>query len=207
MPMYNLIEYSDKYAKASGSLWQYYSDEPNDNLRDSESFKSKLNVIRKTPAAGNAKDVEIMIPLKCLSIFWRNLEMPLIKCEVNSILTWSSACVITNSTETGIFEIIDTKLYVPVETFSTQDNSNLLQQLKSRFKRVISWNKYLSKPELLRRNRNLNHLVETSFQRVYRRFVLEFENDAQRTSYSGYYLPNLEIKNYNVMVNGENVFD
>ena len=93
------------------------------------------------------------------------------RCEVNLILTWSSTCGITNSAGTGTFEITDTKLYVPVVTLSTQDNSKLLQQLKSGFKRVISWNKYLSKPELLRRNTNLNDLVETSFQGVNRSFV------------------------------------
>ena len=91
-------------------------------------------------------------------------------------------------------------------TLSTQDHSKLLQQLKSGIKRVISWNKYLSKPELLRPNPNLNHLVEQSFQGVNRLFVLAFENDTQRTSHSSY-LPHVEIKNYNVMINGENFFD
>ena len=158
MRMYNLIEYSDNYSKTSGSLWQYYRDEPNDSLADSESFKSKIKVTGKTPATGNEKDVEIMVPLKYSSSFWRTLEMSLINCEVNSILTWSATCVITNSTGAGTFEITNTKLYVPVVTLSTQDSSNLLQQLKSGFKRVINWNKYLSKPELLRRNPNLNHL-------------------------------------------------
>ena len=100
--------------------------------------------------------------------------MPLINCEVNLILTWSSTCVITDSTVAGTFEITDTKLYVPVVTLSTQENAKLLQQLKSSFKRVINWNKYLSKPELLRRNPNLNHLVEQSFQGINSFFVLAF---------------------------------
>ena len=77
----------------------------------------------------------------------------------------------------------------------------------SGFKRVINWNKYLSRPELLAQNPNLNYLIEPSFQGVNRLFVLAFENDAQRKVHSGYYLPNVEIKNYNVMINGENVFD
>ena len=101
--MYNLIEYSDNYSKTSGSLWQYYRDEPNDNLADSESFKSKIKITGKTFAAGNEKDVEIMVPLKYLSNFCRTLEMPLINCEVNLILTWSSICVITNCTGVGAF--------------------------------------------------------------------------------------------------------
>ena len=71
--------------------------------------------------------------------------------------------------------LTDTKLYVPVVTLSTQGNSNLLQQLKSGFKRVFSWNKYLSKPELLRQNPNLNHLVEPSFQGVSRLSVSAFQ--------------------------------
>ena len=92
-------------------------------------------------------------------------------------------------------------------TSSTQDNSKLLQQLKSGFKRVISWNKYLSRAELLRQDSNLNHLVEPSFQGVNRLFVLAFENNTQRTSHSGYCLPNVELKEYNIMINGENVFN
>ena len=148
-----------------------------------------------------------MVPLKYLSNFWRTLEMPLINCEVNLILTWSSTCVITGSTGARTFEITDTKLYVPVVTLSTQENAKLLQQLKSDFKRVINWNKYLLKPELLRRNPNLNPLVEPNFQGINRFFVLAFEGDAQRTSHSNYYPPNVEIKDYNIMINGENFFD
>ena len=82
-----------------------------------------------------------------------------------------------------------------------------MQQLKSGFKRIINWNKYLSKPELLEQNPNLNHLVESSFQGVNRRFVLAFENDAERRSNKRYYLPNIEMKNYNVMIDGKNLFD
>ena len=148
-----------------------------------------------------------MVPLKYLSNLWRTLEMPLINCEVNLILTWPSTCLIINSTGAGTFEITDTKLYVPVVTLSTQDNVKLLEQLKSGFKRLVNWNKHLSKPELLAQNPNLNHLVEPSFQGVNRLFVLAFENDTQRTSHPGYYLPNIEIKDYNVMINGENFFD
>ena len=168
MPMYNLIEYSDNYAKTTGSLWQYFRDEPNDDIEDSESFKSKIKITGKTPDDDNEKDVELMVPLKYLSNFWRTLEMRLINCQVNLILTWSSTCVITDSNGAGTFAITDTKLYVPVVTLSTQENTNLLQQLKSGFKRVINWNKYLSKPESFRRNANLSYLVEPSFQGINR---------------------------------------
>ena len=84
-PIYNLIEYSDNYSKTSGRLWQYYKDDSNNNLADSESFKSKVKITRKTPDDGNTKYVEIIVPLKYLSNFCRALEMPLINCEVNLI--------------------------------------------------------------------------------------------------------------------------
>ena len=113
-----------------------------------------------------------MVSLNYLSSFWRTLEITLINCEFNLILIWSSTCVITNSNGAGTFVITDTKLYVPVVTLSTQENTKFLQQLKSGFKRVINWNKYLSKPKLIRRNPNLNHLVEPSFQGINRLFIL-----------------------------------
>ena len=128
MPMYNLTEYSDNYSKTSGSLWQYYKDEPNDNLANSESFKSKVKITGGTPTGGNTKDVEIVAPLKYLSNFWRTLEIPLFDCEVSLLLTWTSTYVVTNSTGEGKFTIADTKIYVPVVTLSTQDNAKLLQQ-------------------------------------------------------------------------------
>ena len=89
MLMHNLIEQSDNYSKTFGSLWQYYKDDPNDSLADSESFKSKVKITGSTPAGGNTKDVEIIVLLKYLSNFWRALEMPLINCEINLILTLS----------------------------------------------------------------------------------------------------------------------
>ena len=78
MPMYNLIEYTDNYSKTSGSLWQFYKDDPNDNITQSESFRSKIKITGKTPADGNTNNVEIFVPLKYLSDFWRTLEIPLI---------------------------------------------------------------------------------------------------------------------------------
>ena len=85
-------------------------------------------------------------------------------------------------------------------TLSTQENTKFLQQLKSGFKRVINWNKYLSKPELLAQNPNLNHLVEPNLQGVNRLFVLALENDGNSTSSDLYYLPTIETKDYNIML-------
>ena len=136
--------------------------------------------------------------------------MSLINCEVEFILNRSTDCVIISTNvanQNPTFTITETILYVPAVTLSTQDNAKLLLQLKSGFKRTISWNKYLAKPELLPQNPNLNHLIEPSFQGVNRLFVLAFENDAQRTSNKRYYIPNVEIKDYNVMIDGKNFFD
>ena len=158
----------------TGSLWQNCKDIPALNSNDeithftegnpTDSFNFKVNLLGRT---GN-EDVEIIVPLKYLSNFWRTLEMPLINCEVNLILTWSSTCVLiaTNTpNQNATFAITDTKLYVLEVNLSTQENTKFFQQLKSGFKRVINWNKYLSKPQLLAQNPNLNHLVQTKFSR------------------------------------------
>ena len=112
-------------------------------------------------------NVEIRVPLKYLSNFWTSLEMPLINREVELILTWSADCVIVSTNvadQNPTFAITEANLYVPVVTLSTQDNAELLPQLKSGFKKTISWNKYLQKPDLLALNANLSHLIEPSFQ-------------------------------------------
>ena len=125
-------------------------------------------------------------------------------------MTWSDSCIIISTNvpnQNPTFIITGTTLRVPVVALSTQDNAKLLPQLKSGFKRTIRWNKYLSKPEVLVQNPNLNHLIEPSFQGVNRLFVLAFENDTQRTNKKRYYIPNVETKDYNVMNDGKNVFD
>ena len=184
------IEYSNNYSETNESLWQYCKDIPavNDNgdivdfnganATDSVNFTAKMT--GQTGVDGKINNVETMVPLKHFINFQRTLEMPLINCEVNLNLTWSATCVIvyTNVANQGAkFEITAT-----VVTLSNQDNAKLLPQLKSGFKRIINWNKYLTKPELLRRNPNLNHLVEPSFEGVNRLFVLAFENDTERAS-------------------------
>ena len=218
MPLYNLIEYSDNYSKTSGSLWQYCKDlsavNNNGNIVDfngtnaTDPFNLKKKLTGQTNNNERIDSVEIMAPWKYLSNFWRTLKIPLINCEVNLIFSWSADCVIigTNiANQVATFTIAETNLYVLVVTLSTQDNVKLLSQLKSGFKRIISLNKYQSKPELLPQNLNLNYLVEPSFQGVNRLFVLAFENDIQRTSDRRYYLPNVEINDYNVMTDEKTI--
>ena len=158
MTKYDLIEYSNNYSKTSGSFCQYYRDEPfssnngaiahfpGDN-NNSASFKCKTEITSRIGNNGT-KDVKIMVPLIYLNIFWRTLEMPLINCEINLILTWSTNFFIIDAlieNEIPKCAISETKLSVPFETLSTQDNAKLLQQLKSGFIRTINWNKYQSK--------------------------------------------------------------
>ena len=174
MPMYILIDIPA--ANNNGNIVDFNGA----NATDSFNFKTKIT--GQTNNNGGIDSVEIMVQLKYLSNFWRTLEMPLINCEVNLILTWSADCVIISidiANQVATFTITETNLYVPVVTLSTQDNAKLLPQLKSGFKRTISWNKYLAKPELLAQNANLNHLIEPSFQGVNRLFVLAFEHDSK----------------------------
>ena len=220
MPMYNFIEYSDVYLKTSRSLWQYYRNEqalnangeivyfPANNNK-SASFKFKQQITGQT-RDGGTKDVEIMVPLKYPSNFWRTLEMPLINCEVSLQLKWSKNCILLAGTvdnKNPEFKITDTKLYVPVVTLSTQGNIKLLKQLESGFKRTISWNKYLAKTTNQAQNRYLDFMIDPGFQGVNRRFVSSFKNDDGRESHKQYYLLTVEIKDYNVMIDGINFFD
>ena len=222
MPMYNLIEYTDNYSKTSGSLWQYCKeipavddDDDDGGIADfnganaTDSFSCKTKITGKTNDNGRI-DVEIIVPLKYLSNFWRTLEMPLINCEIELILDWSANCIIIYTdvnNQVPTFIIKETNFYVPVVTLSTQDNSKLLPQLKNGFKRTITWNKYLIKPGLLAKNGNLNHSFEPSFQGINILFILAFQNDDQKISNKRYYILNAEIKDCNVIIDGKIFFD
>ena len=185
--MYNLIEYSDNYSKISGSLWKYDRDEQaltnagtlHNFLGNSASFKFKQKITGKTDDANGRKDVEIIKPLKYSSNFWRTLEVLLIKCEINLILTWSEKCMLSNDTKATTFAITGTKLRVPVALLATKVNAKLLQQLKSGFKRTINWKKYQSKVSI--QAPYLDYLIDPWSQRVNRLFVLAFENSTDKT--------------------------
>ena len=92
---------------------------------DNASFKFKPKITGKTVDNGT-KDVEIMVPLKFLSNFWRTIKNPLINCEINIILIWSNKCVLSSDTKVTTFTITDSKLYISVVTLSTQYNANCL---------------------------------------------------------------------------------
>ena len=226
MPKYNLIKYSDNYSDTSGSLWQFKRDDApvnNDGNPDevstvnSTSFKYKSSFIgESTIVAGNRvfKDVKIAIPLKYLSNFWRSLEMPLINCKIHLELNWSRDCVMSTIANTK-FKITNTKLYVPIVTLSSRDNVKLVKLLEEGFKRPVYWNEYQTKIES--RNSDDNNLtrfpLDASFQGVRRLFVLAFVNSdngnkkVERNSHKKYFLPRVNITNYNVLIDGRNFYD
>ena len=218
MPMYNLLEYSKNYSKTSGSLWNYYKDISTDPITNSESFKYKTSITGKIANNGNTKDVEFSVPLKYLSNFWRTINMPLINCKVNHILTWSKNCgdagpnadppvEAINAPASSAFAITDCKLYVPVVTLSAENDNNLLDQLKTGFNITIKWNKYRSEMSNQTKNNNLNYLIDPTFTKMNRLFVLSFENENDRTSFSKYYVPKIEIKDFNVLIDGKTFFE
>ena len=195
-PMYNIREYSDASLRTSGSLSQYYRDEPAlgksgniiyfpDDNNNSASFKFKQKITRQT-VNGDTKDVEIMVPLKYLSSFWRTLEMPLLNCEISLQLQWTRKWIIASETaynQNPIFPVNDAKFYVPVIILSTQETKEYS------FKRTINWNKYLAKIINQAQSRYLDYLIDPSFQEVNRIFVLSFKDADGRESHKQYYLP------------------
>ena len=121
--------------------------------------------------------------------------MPSINCEINLILTLSKNCY--------FYAITDTKLYVQIVTLSTQDSAKLLEQLRSGFKRMVVKSKVSTESQ----NQYLDFSIDPSFKGVNRLFVLLFENEAHRKAHAKYYLPKVEIKNYNVIIDGKTFFD
>ena len=133
--------------------------------------------------------------------------MPLINCKVSLTLTWSKNCVAAdpnanppvaiNAPTNATFKIKDTKFHVPVVTSSAENEIELLEQLKTGLERTIKWNKYRSEMSNQARNNNLNYLIDPTFTNVNTLFVLSFENEEDRTSFTKYYVAEIEIKDFN----------
>ena len=166
------------------------------------------------------QEVELAIPLKYLGNFWRALNIPLISCEVSLELKWDKNCVITsleqreigggnrdNAPAGATLSITDCKLYVPVVTLSKDDEIKLLTNLKSGFKREIIWNKDRSQMTTEEANNNLNILIDPTFTNVNRLFVLAYRTADDKQSFSQFYLPNVMVKDYNVIIDKLAFFD
>ena len=206
----------------------------NRNVVNSESFKYKNKIIGNTYNINAGVDgydankegtqkIELAIPLKYLGNFWRVLNIPLISCEVFLELKWNKNCVITSLEQRVILganppakdnpptgatlAINNCKLYVPVVTLSKDDEIKLLTNLKSGFTREIIWNKYRSQMTTEEINNNLNILIGPTFTNVNRLFVLAYQNANDRQSFSQFYLPNVMVKDYNVIIDKLVFFD
>ena len=210
------------------------NDNNNDNTINSDTFRYKNKITGNTynvNAGAQGYDVnkngtqkiELTIPLKYLDNFWRALNVPLISCEVFLELKWNKNCVITslerrqvdagppivrdNAPAGATLSITVCKLYVPVVTLSKDDEIKLLTNLKSGFKREIIWIKYRSQMTTEADNNNLNILIDPTFTNVKRLFVLAYQTANDRQSFSQFYLPNVMVKDYNVIIDKLAFFD
>ena len=201
---------------------------------NSDTFKYKNEIIGNTydVAAADAnydadkegtQKIELAIPLKYLGNFWRALNMPLINSEVSLELKWDKNFVITSQEQREVdagppivrdnaptgatLNINDCKLYIPVISLSKDDETKLLTNLKSGFKREIKWNKYRSQMSKEEVNNNLNILIDPTFTNVNRLFALAYQDAIDRHSFSNFYLPRGMIKDFNVIMEKLAFFD
>ena len=140
--------------------------------------------------------------------------MPLINCKVRLNLTWKKECVLSNQAADAVFIINDTKLYVPIVTLSKEDNKDFIEQQNKGFQRSIYWNEYKTKSQ--EENGAVNVLkyisLDRSFQGINRLFLMAYNNtdnpnQPTRDGQRKYYLPRIDLKKYNVIIDGRNFYD
>ena len=169
-----------------------------------------INLIGNTGDKGIKNGVKIAIPLKYLSNFWRSLEMPLINCKVELSLKWHENCILSSAGTAATFVITDTKLYVPIVTLKTEDNTKLSKLLSEGFERPIYWNRYKIIFKSYNENEYIRERLDASLQGINKLFVLPYahgNNITNENSYKKYFLPRLKIKNYNIEIDGRNFYD
>ena len=189
-------EVSENILEVNQLVVQY---EINYSIRGLKYFDYKTSITGRLEGKNTEKEIAIAVPLQHLRNFWRTLDIPLINCEINLILTWSKNCLIAskakrdadpdvnpavasvNDPTDETFKVTDTKLFVPAVTLSTEDDK-LIEQLKTRIRRTIDWNKYRSEVTTKAKTNNLNYLIDLTFNRVNRFFALSFENEEDKTS-------------------------
>ena len=247
MNLYNMLEYSDNYTNTSILYYTSITipikrPEPRDangNVVDLattlSSFKYQSRLVQKqltTPNSENVlantdpnfatahriwKNIKIVVPLKYISNFLRNLELPLINTKLYMELNWTKFSVLCNQDHNSIFQITKSKLYIPIGTLNTENNNTLSELLSKGFERNVVWNEYTSKIERVIIPQNYNMFrrttLDVSFQGVSKLFAAAYETgDIQRNtnhqhSRRRYYLPRAEIKDYNVLIDGRNFYD
>ena len=221
MPMYNLMEYSNNYQDSSATLYQYKRDEPPEPnaiadlaANNLSSFKYKVSLLGDPDVDGGiAKtSVKVVVPLKYLSNFFRSLEMPLINSKIKLNLTWKKKCVLSTDADDAVFIINDTKMYVPVVTLSKEDNKDFIEHKNKGFQRSVYWNEYKTKG--VTENADANNFkyisLDPSFQGVNRLFVMAYNSANDQPTRNGqqkYYLRRIDLKKYNVIIDGRNFYD
>ena len=197
----------------------------NNKTTTSKYFEHKKKLIESTSNNNSRLNTEIVVPLKYLSNFWRCLDLHLIKCEIELDLTWPKNCVISETSRTpevagdnpvnttlttgATFTINNTKLYVPIVILSINDSIKFLEYVKQGFKRKTSWSKYRSEIKTQPKNDNLDYLINTAFKNTVRLFVFLFKNcndDPTRISFHEYYIPLVEIKDSNSLIENKPFF-
>ena len=236
-----MLEYSDNYPDTTGSLYQYRRTEPRDNngnvvnlVTTLSSFKYQSGLVQKQltkpnsqnvpasidPNFANAhkiwKDIKIVVPLKYISNFFRNLELPLINTKLYMELNGKKYSMLCNQNQNSIFQITKCELYIPVVTLNTENNNKLSELLSKGFERTIAWNEYKSKIERVTIPQNDNMFRRTtldiSFQGVSKLFAAAYETDDikrnanTKKSRRRCYLPRAETKDYNVLIDGRNFY-
>ena len=206
MNLYNMLEYSDNYADTAGPLHQYKRPEPRDNNNNIVnlgtalfSFKYQSGLVQKqltTPNSENVpantdpnfanahriwKNIKIVVPLKYISTFFRNLELPLINTKLYIELNWTKYSVFCNQNQNSIFQITKCELYIPIVTLNTENNNKLSELLSKGFERAVAWNEYKSKIERVTIPQNDNMFrrttLDVSFQGVSKLFAAVYETD------------------------------
>ena len=201
-----MLEYSDNYADTTGSLYQYKRPEPRDNngnvvnlATTLSSFKYQSGLVQKqltTPNSENVpantdtnfanaheilENIKIVVPLKYISNFFRNLELPLINTKLYMKLNWTKYSVLCNQNQNSIFQITKSELYIPIVTLNTENNNKLSELLSKGFERTVVWNEYKSKIERVTIPQNDNMFrrttLDVSFQEGSKLFAAAYETD------------------------------
>ena len=182
---------------------------------NSQPFKYKADVVGKTVDAVNNRDssvknAKIVVPLKCLRNVLRSLEIPLINYKIHLELNWIEDCILFSTRDFVKFQITDA-----IVVLSTKDNVNLTKQLSNGFERSISRSNYENVPAgVINQGTNICELLNAFFQGVKRLFVLAYaiaansaNNEAGIKDNRKYFLPRREIENYNVLIDGQALYD
>ena len=207
------------------------------SIKNSESFDYKNKIVRNLPAVDHdaeLEDIKIIVPLKNLSNFIFSLKFLMINTEIELILKWSQNCILIEkgtrefkalvSTQAGgiaaqpqvnavsrpaslKFTIADCKLYITVVTLQEKYDNELLEALKPGIDIDFEWKRYRIQIINQPTTNNLNLLIAPTFNNVNKLFVLAIPNEKDRTSFSKYYTPTVEIKDYNVLIDLQPFFD